>query len=145
MNRPEDDSDVHDMQELLGIMRRLRDPKNGCPWDLEQDFRTIAPYTIEEAYEVASAIEDKDYAALKDELGDLMLQVVFHSQMADEKGLFSFPDVIQAICEKMIRRHPHVFARGPADTPAAVSAAWDDIKRQERAAKGEQPEGLLDD
>jgi MazG family protein len=102
-------------------------------------FRTIAPYTIEEAYEVASAIEDKDYAALKDELGDLMLQVVFHSQMADEKGLFSFPDVVQAICTKMIRRHPHVFARGPADTPDAVRAAWDDIKRQNAPTKADSP------
>ena len=145
MNKPEDDPELSDIQELLAIMRRLRDPRNGCPWDLEQDFGTIAPYTIEEAYEVASAIEDKDYAALKDELGDLMLQVVFHSQMADEKGLFSFPDVVQAICTKMIRRHPHVFARGPADTPDAVRVAWEDIKRQERTEKPVQAEGLLDD
>src|SRR5215475_7612017 len=145
MNTPEHDPELSDIQELLTIMRRLRDPKGGCPWDLEQDFGTIAPYTIEEAYEVASAIEDKDYAALKDELGDLMLQVVFHSQMADEKGLFSFPDVVRAICTKMIRRHPHVFARGGADTPDAVRAAWEDIKRQERAAKGATPESLLDD
>jgi MazG family protein len=145
MNKPEDDPELSDVQELLAIMRRLRDPKAGCPWDLEQDFGTIAPYTIEEAYEVASAIEDKDYGALKDELGDLMLQVVFHSQMADEKGLFSFPDVVQAICQKMIRRHPHVFARGPADTPQAVRAAWEDIKRQERADKGGQAGSLLDD
>src|SRR6188472_4182726 len=107
---PPDGPSTEDISELLTIMRRLRDPHGGCPWDLEQDFRTIAPYTIEEAYEVASAIEDKDYAALKDELGDLMLQVVFHSQMADEKGLLSFPDVVQAICTKLICRHPHVFA-----------------------------------
>ena len=145
MTTPHDDPELSDMHELLAIMRRLRDPEAGCPWDLEQDFGTIAPYTIEEAYEVASAIEDKDYAALKDELGDLMLQVVFHAQMADEKGLFSFPDVVRAICEKMIRRHPHVFARGGADTPEAVRAAWEDIKRQERADKGAQPESLLDD
>jgi MazG family protein len=145
MNMPEDDPELSDVQELLAIMRRLRDPRDGCPWDLEQDFGTIAPYTIEEAYEVASAIEHKDYAALKDELGDLMLQVVFHAQMADEKGLFSFPDVVQAICQKMIRRHPHVFARGPANTPDAVRAAWEDIKRQERAEKGQVPESLLDD
>ena len=145
MNKPEDDPELTDVQELLAIMRRLRDPRDGCPWDLEQDFGTIAPYTIEEAYEVASAIEHKDYAALKDELGDLMLQVVFHAQMADEKGLFSFPDVVQAICQKMIRRHPHVFARGPANTPDAVRAAWEDIKRQERAEKGQVPESLLDD
>jgi len=145
MNTPHDDPELSDIQELLAIMRRLRDPKGGCPWDLEQDFTSIAPYTIEEAYEVASAIEDKDYPALKDELGDLMLQVVFHSQMADEKGLFSFPDVVQAICEKMIRRHPHVFARGAADTSEAVREAWEDIKRQERARKAVAPESLLDD
>ena len=95
-------------------MRRLRDPNGGCPWDLEQDFATIAPYTIEEAYEVASAIEAKDYAGLKDELGDLLLQVVFHAQMASEQKLFAFEDVVRAICEKMIRRHPHVFAAGGA-------------------------------
>jgi len=131
--------------ELLAIMRRLRDPNGGCPWDLEQNFATIAPYTIEEAYEVASAIESGDYAALKDELGDLLLQVVFHAQMASEKGLFAFPDVVRAICEKMIRRHPHVFSTSGADTPSAVSRAWEDIKRQERAGKQAKPGGLLDD
>ena len=133
-----------DIAELLAIMRRLRDPDGGCPWDLEQNFATIAPYTIEEAYEVASAIEAGDYAALKDELGDLLLQVVFHAQMADEQGLFAFADVVRAICEKMIRRHPHVFAKARADTPAAVSRTWEDIKRQERAGKQIQPESLLD-
>ncbi len=134
-----------DISELLAIMRRLRDPNGGCPWDLEQNFSTIAPYTIEEAYEVASAIEAKDYAALKDELGDLLLQVVFHAQMANEQGRFAFPDVVRAICEKMIRRHPHVFAQGGATTPAAVSLAWDEIKRRERAGKPDRPDGLLDD
>jgi len=133
-----------DIAELLAIMRRLRDPKGGCPWDLEQDFSTIAPYTIEEAYEVASAIEAKDYAALKDELGDLLLQVVFHAQMAAESKLFGFEDVVRAICEKMIRRHPHVFAAGGAKTPEAVTVAWDEIKRRERAGKP-APESLLDD
>jgi MazG family protein len=133
-----------DIAELLAIMRRLRDPKGGCPWDLEQDFSTIAPYTIEEAYEVASAIEAKDHAALKDELGDLLLQVVFHAQMAAEAKLFAFEDVVRAICEKMIRRHPHVFAAGGAKTPEAVTIAWDEIKRRERAGKP-APEGLLDD
>ena len=126
-------------------MRRLRDPDGGCPWDLEQNFATIAPYTIEEAYEVASAIETGDYAHLKDELGDLLLQVVFHSQMADEQGLFAFSDVVRAICDKMIRRHPHVFAQGPARTPEAVSLAWEEIKRSERAGGAQTPQSLLDD
>ncbi len=132
--------------ELIAIMRRLRDPKGGCPWDLEQNFATIAPYTIEEAYEVASAIEASDYGALKDELGDLLLQVIFHAQMAQEEDRFGFPDVVRAICDKMIRRHPHVFADGGAKTPGAVSEAWDDIKRRERAEKpAKKPAGLLDD
>jgi MazG family protein len=142
---PPDNLSLDDINQLLTIMARLRDPQGGCPWDLEQNFRTIAPYTIEEAYEVASAIEHEDYAALKDELGDLLLQVVFHAQMAKEKGLFDFGGVVRAICDKMIRRHPHVFAKGPADTPQAVTRAWDEIKRQERAAKPQKPQGLLDD
>jgi MazG family protein len=145
MSQSTDDASTEDIAELLAIMRRLRDPDRGCPWDLKQDFGTIAPYTIEEAYEVASAIETGDYTALKDELGDLLLQVVFHSQMAEEQQLFAFDDVVRSINTKMIRRHPHVFAEGPADTPDAVSAAWEDIKRKERAAKSAQPEGLLDD
>jgi MazG family protein len=134
-----------DIAELLAIMRRLRDPDGGCPWDLEQDFATIAPYTIEEAYEVASAIEAKDYAALKDELGDLLLQVVFHAQMADEAQLFAFEDVVRAICDKMVRRHPHVFAAGGARTSEAVSQSWDEIKRRERAGKPKAAGSLLDD
>ena len=133
------------ISELLAIMRRLRDPAGGCPWDLEQDFASIAPYTIEEAYEVASSIEATDYAALKDELGDLLLQVVFHSQMAEEQNLFAFGDVVNAICAKMIRRHPHVFGQGLADTAHKVSLSWSAIKRQERAGKTAAPEGLLDD
>jgi len=143
------DKPTGDIQELLAIMRRLRDPDGGCPWDLEQNFATIAPYTIEEAYEVASAIEANDYAGLKDELGDLLLQVVFHAQMASEEKLFAFPDVVRAICEKMIRRHPHVFASGGTKTDSkssgAVTVAWDEIKRRERAAKPASPLGLLDD
>jgi len=139
------DKPTGDIHELLAIMRRLRDPNGGCPWDLEQNFATIAPYTIEEAYEVASAIEAKDYAGLKDELGDLLLQVVFHAQMASEEKLFAFEDVVRAICEKMIRRHPHVFATGGAKTPEAVTVAWDEIKRRERAAKPAAPVSLLDD
>jgi MazG family protein len=133
-----------DVAELLAIMRRLRDPSGGCPWDLAQDFSTIAPYTIEEAYEVASAIEAGDFSALKDELGDLLLQVVFHAQMAAERKLFAFHDVVRAICDKMIRRHPHVFAQGGAKTPEAVTLAWDEIKRHERDAKPAK-ESLLDD
>jgi MazG family protein len=122
--------------ELLEIMRRLRDPNGGCPWDLEQNFATIAPYTIEEAYEVYDAIERGDLEGLKDELGDLLLQVVFHAQMAEEAGHFAYSDVVDAICEKMIRRHPHVFGSGDADSSDGVRKAWEEIKREERAAKG---------
>jgi MazG family protein len=134
-----------EVAELIAIMRRLRDPDGGCPWDLDQDFSTIAPYTVEEAYEVASAIEAKDYGALKDELGDLLLQVVFHAQMANEAKLFGFEDVVRAICEKMVRRHPHVFAAGGARTADDVSLAWDEIKRLERAGKAAPAASLLDD
>src|SRR5579872_2731375 len=122
-----------DIQRLLGIMRRLRSPDGGCPWDLEQNFGSIAPYTIEEAYEVASSIETGDFASLKDELGDLLLQVVFHAQMASEQDLFNFADVVAAICEKMIRRHPHVFGDAGTRSAAGVTRAWEEIKRQERA------------
>src|SRR5579863_9409266 len=124
-----------DIAELLAIMKKLRSPDGGCPWDLEQSFATIAPYTIEEAYEVATAIETQDYTALKDELGDLLFQVVFHAQMASERGLFAFPDVVAAVCDKMLRRHPHVFGDSAAKTPAAVTIAWEEIKRRERAGK----------
>ena len=132
-------------QAVLDVMARLRDPKRGCPWDIEQNFRTIAPYTIEEAYEVASASEANDYGALKDELGDLLLQVVFHAQMAAEAKMFAFEDVVHAICDKMIRRHPHVFAAGGAKTPEAVTVAWEEIKRREREGKPARVGGLLDD
>jgi nucleoside triphosphate diphosphatase len=126
---------------LLDIMARLRDPQRGCPWDLEQTFETIAPYTIEESYEVADAIERRDYAALCDELGDLLFQVVFHSQMAREQGSFAFDDVVAAICDKMERRHPHVFGpqssgTGHIDTAAAQTVAWEEQKRQEREQAG---------
>ncbi|MBO9579381.1 MAG: nucleoside triphosphate pyrophosphohydrolase [Sphingobium sp.] len=123
-----------DISPLVAIMARLRDRETGCPWDIEQDFASIAPYTIEEAYEVADAIERNDMAALKDELGDLLLQVVFHSRMAEEAGLFSLSDVITAICEKMVRRHPHVFGpNGHGD--AEASPGWEQIKAAERAEK----------
>jgi MazG family protein len=123
-----------DITPLTDIMAQLRDPKDGCPWDLEQDFSTIAPYTIEEAYEVADAIERHDLDGLKDELGDLLLQVVFHSQMASELGAFGLQDVVSGICDKMIRRHPHVFGESTADTSEAVLTQWDAIKQQEKGA-----------
>ena len=122
--------------ELLAIMARLRDPEHGCPWDVAQTFDSIAPYTIEEAYETADAIDRKDYAALKDELGDLLLQVVFHARMAEEQGLFDFGGVVGAINAKLVRRHPHVFADAHYADAVEQSRAWDEIKRTERAAKG---------
>jgi ATP diphosphatase len=118
---------------LLDIMARLRDPERGCPWDREQNFSTIAPYTIEEAYEVADAIERGDMAGLKDELGDLLLQVVFHARMAEEAGLFAFDDVANAISDKMIRRHPHVFGDAEIASVAAQNEAWEAHKAAERA------------
>ncbi|MBX3447118.1 MAG: nucleoside triphosphate pyrophosphohydrolase [Parvibaculaceae bacterium] len=133
------------IDRLLAIMARLRDPQGGCPWDLEQDFASIAPYTIEEAYEVADAIERGDMDDLKDELGDLLLQVVFHARMAEEAGLFAFDDVADAISTKMIRRHPHVFGNEGERTAGEVKARWDEIKAQEKAAKGAVQASILDD
>ncbi|HJR12787.1 MAG TPA: nucleoside triphosphate pyrophosphohydrolase [Rhodanobacteraceae bacterium] len=123
--------------ELLGIMARLRAREHGCPWDVAQTFDTIAPYTIEEAYEVADAIDRKDYAALKDELGDLLLQVVFHARMAEEQDLFAFGDVVDAINAKLVRRHPHVFAGAHYASLEEQSRAWGEIKRAEREAAGD--------
>jgi ATP diphosphatase len=124
-----------DIAGLIAIMAALRTPKTGCPWDLEQDFESIAPYTIEEAYEVADAIGRGDLDDLKDELGDLLLQVVFHARMAEERNVFAFPDVVQAITEKLIRRHPHVFGdRHGLDTDQ-VNVQWDEIKAEEKAAR----------
>lgn len=130
---------THDrpIDRLLSLMASLRDPDGGCPWDLKQDFSTIAPYTIEEAYEVAEAIDRGDMDDLRDELGDLLLQVVFHAQMASEHGLFGFEDVARAITDKMVRRHPHVFGDATADGADAVLTNWEAIKQGERAAKGE--------
>ncbi len=125
-----------ELERLLAIMARLRDPQQGCPWDLRQDFASIAPYTIEEAYEVADAIDRGDLDDLQDELGDLLLQVVFHAQMASERQAFAFADVARSISDKMQRRHPHVFAEATVDGAEAVNANWDAIKRAERAAKG---------
>ena len=121
------------IEKLLEVMAALRDPKSGCPWDLEQDFSTIAPYTIEEAYEVADAIRQQDMPGLKGELGDLLLQVVFHAQMAREQDLFDFDDVVNGITDKMTRRHPHVFGDSTERTVGAVEGSWEAIKEQERA------------
>jgi ATP diphosphatase len=131
------------INDLIGIMATLRDPQHGCPWDREQDFDTIAPYTIEEAYEVADAIDRRDYAALCEELGDLLLQVVFHSRMAEEAGHFDFADVLAAICGKMVARHPHVFADASFESAAEQTAAWERIKADERAAKGDEDASAL--
>jgi nucleoside triphosphate diphosphatase len=131
------------IDDLLRIMSTLRDRERGCPWDLEQNFDTIAPYTIEEAYEVADAIDRRDYTALCDELGDLLLQVVFHAQMASEAGHFDFGDVVAAICNKMIARHPHVFADASFANVEEQTLAWERIKADERAAKGDADTSAL--
>jgi nucleoside triphosphate diphosphatase len=125
-----------DISGLLDIMAKLRTPMTGCPWDLEQNFSTIAPYTIEEAYEVADAIARGDLDDLRDELGDLLLQVVFHARMAEEENAFAFGDVVEAITRKMIRRHPHVFADKDGNlTPSEVKGAWERIKAEEKAER----------
>jgi nucleoside triphosphate diphosphatase len=121
---------------LLEVMARLRDPEGGCPWDLEQDFATIAPYTVEEAYEVADAIGRGDLESLKDELGDLLLQVVYHARMAEEQGAFDFAAVAGAIADKMVRRHPHVFGEAEVESAAAQRLAWEEVKAAERQCKG---------
>ncbi len=142
-----DDTLIHTpkggMPRLIEIMRRLRDPETGCPWDIEQDFATIAPYTIEEAYEVADAIEREAWDELRDELGDLLLQAVFHAQMADEKSLFDFNDVADGISDKMVARHPHVFGTESRDKSAEQQTRdWETVKAAERAAKNQS--GVLD-
>lgn len=137
-----DDTHLHDpdggLPRLIAIMARLRDPERGCPWDIEQDFASIAPYTIEEAYEVADAIERGDMADLRDELGDLLFQTVYHARMAEEAGAFAFPDVVRAISDKMIRRHPHVFGDESRDKSAADQTRdWERLKAVERAARAQ--------
>jgi MazG family protein len=136
-----------DIERLIEVMAALRNPDGGCPWDLKQSFATIAPYTIEEAYEVADAIERNDLDDLRDELGDLLLQVVYHARLAEEVGAFAFGDVIEAVTAKMIRRHPHVFGDKAADDAEAVLESWEAIKAAERQEK--TPDGararMLDD
>jgi ATP diphosphatase len=138
---------MSDIPRLLEIMASLRTPVTGCPWDLEQDFASIAPYTIEEAYEVADAIGRGDLADLREELGDLLLQVVFHARMAQEQGAFEFADVVKGLNEKLVRRHPHVFGDARPLTPRAVEGLWEHIKTQEREQKtrrrGGEDEGAL--
>lgn len=129
--------------KLVEIMRQLRNPNGGCPWDLEQNYQSIAPYTIEEAYEVADAIHHNNFNELKAELGDLLFQVVFHAQMATEDGKFTIDDVLDSICEKMIRRHPHVFDKESVMNAEEVEAQWDEIKRRERAETVQN--SILDD
>lgn len=146
---------MYELPDLLHLMARLRDPQHGCPWDLKQDFRSIVPHTLEEAYEVADAIERGDFEHLPGELGDLLFQVVYYSQLAREEGRFDFAQVIDAITRKLVRRHPHVFPDGDLygalDTPrldeAAIKERWEDIKAEERAEKAAAPEqlSLLDD
>lgn len=131
------------IEGLLEVMRRLRDPQTGCPWDKEQTFATIAPYTIEESYEVADAIQRNDLRDLKEELGDLLFQVVFHARIAEEMGLFNFNDVAAGMSEKLIRRHPHVFGDAGDRTAEQQNAEWEIIKAEERKAK--EKHGLLDD
>lgn len=144
MSKKNKDTDTDAMQGLIDLMARLRSPDGGCPWDIAQDFRSISPYTIEEAYEVADAIEKGDMKELENELGDLLLQVVFHSRIAEEEGLFDFSDVAKGVTDKMISRHPHVFGDEIATKPEDVSdGIWEQRKDKERAAKGH--ESVLDD
>ena len=131
-----------DIQRLLAIMARLRDRQHGCPWDLQQTFQTIAPYTIEEAYEVSDAICRGDIGGLRDELGDLLFQVVFHSRIAEELEAFSFADVVDAICRKMIRRHPHVFGDGKLHTADEQTVVWEQHKAAERGTDGSALDGV---
>ena len=146
MTRPAPPETLRPIDRLLAIMARLRDPADGCPWDQEQTFATVAPYTVEEAYEVADAVERNDLSDLKEELGDLLLQVVFHARMAEEQGVFAFDDVAAAINDKMIRRHPHVFAEETYASLAHQKEGWETLKAAERAQKGKAgPASLLDD
>ena len=133
------------IHRLLQLIQKLRHPEQGCPWDRQQTFATIAPYTVEEAYEVADAIERQDLSALKEELGDLLFQVVFHARIAEEQDEFAFGDVVQAICDKMESRHPHVFGTEHIDTAEQQATAWEQHKQRERAVKQKQNSSVLDD
>ena len=126
------------IERLRAIMVKLRDPNGGCPWDVQQNFASVAPYTIEEAYEVADAIDRGDRADLREELGDLLLQVVFHARMAEEEGSFAFDDVVEGICDKMVRRHPHVFGDAVVEDAAAQTRAWEEHKRREKEGRADQ-------
>ncbi len=132
------------LDHLADIMALLRDPERGCPWDVEQTFSSIAPHTVEEAYEVLSAIDDGDPAAIQDELGDLLLQVVFHARIAEESGLFALDGVIGAICDKLVRRHPHVFGEQQVKTASDQLVNWENVKEGERAGNGEAKASALD-
>ncbi len=127
---------MSDIERLLDIMRRLRDPETGCPWDREQTWQSLVPYTLEEAYEVAEAIEQADYDHLPDELGDLLFQIVFYARLGEESGRFNFQTVVARICDKLVRRHPHVFGDAQVSDAAAQSQAWEQHKQQEREARG---------
>lgn len=131
---------MENMQELIAIMAKLRDPETGCPWDLKQSFKTIAPYTIEEAYEVSDAIERDDMQDLREELGDLLLQVVFHAQMASEQNHFTFSDVVDTLAEKLVRRHPHVFSSTTVDNDEQLNSLWEAEKTRERESKTQSKE-----
>ncbi len=139
---PDGSSKNRSIYDLIAVMAALRTPVTGCPWDLEQNFASIAPYTIEEAYEVADAIERQDMPDLKEELGDLLLQVVYHARLAEEEGAFAFPDVVEAITTKMLRRHPHVFGDEQARTSGMAKGAWERIKAEEKAAKSAERAAL---
>ncbi|MGE3832691.1 MAG: MazG family protein, partial [Parvibaculaceae bacterium] len=130
-------ADPRRIETLRAIMKALRTPGTGCPWDLEQDFSTIAPYTIEEAYEVADAIARGDRADLCEELGDLLLQAVYHAQLAEEEGSFTFDDIVEAICRKMVRRHPHVFGDEEARSAKLAKGFWEDMKAREKAGRND--------
>ena len=134
----------HPIEQLEQIMAKLRDPESGCPWDLKQTFDTIVPHTIEETYEVVDAIQNRDWPNLQEELGDLLFQVIFYSQMAKEQGLFEFSDVVETVNEKLTRRHPHVFSEVEFDSEEAINANWEAEKAKEKAQLGKAEESILD-
>ncbi len=134
----------HPIEQLEQIMAKLRDPESGCPWDLKQTFDTIVPHTIEETYEVVDAIQNRDWSNLQEELGDLLFQVIFYSQMAKEQGLFEFSDVVETVNEKLTRRHPHVFSEVEFDSEEAINANWEAEKAKEKAQLGKAEESILD-